>query len=231
MNKQLATILMLGAGVVVAACNPAQGDWNKAVSLNNLGAYQKFVREHPADEHADTARGKILALQDDQAWSLAQQANSLQSYQDYLKTEGGGIHVLEAKARIASLERANAWQAAHSERSPAALQAFLDKYPEGAEATQARAELNDLAYRVELAQLHSKTAAESRRTHLQTRFGDVVHDIVVLPPRGSDSHYIVTSAPMSQAEASAACAALKRSHQLCNVVHSSDARSAKNVTQ
>jgi hypothetical protein len=231
MARQLAAILMLGAGLGLAACNSAHSDWNKAVSVNSLDAYQKYVREHPTDEHADTARGKILAIQDDQAWSRAQQANTLQGYQDYLKAEGGGIHVLEAKANIASLERAGAWQAAQSDGSPAALQAFLQKYPDGPEAAQARQKLNDLAYSVELARLHNKSAAESKRKQLQARFGAVVHEIIVLPPAGAKGDYTVASSPMSQAEANAACATLQHSRQLCKVIHSSDERSAKNTSQ
>jgi hypothetical protein len=230
-KRQLVTILVLSAGLGMAACNSAHSDWNKAVSVNSVDAYQKFVQEHPTDEHADTARGKILALQDDQAWSKAQQANTVQGFQDYLKAEGGGIHVLEAKANIVSLERASAWRTAQSDGSPAALQAFLQKYPDGTEAAQARQKLNELAYSVELAHLHSKAAAESKRTHLQARFGTVVHDIVVLPPAGVNKDYTVASSPMSQADANAACATLQRSHQLCKVVHSSDERSAKNVAQ
>jgi hypothetical protein len=97
----------LGAALVLAAgCGTAEYDWNKAAAANTLAAYQSFVREHPSDKRADDARGRILALQDEQAWAAAQKAGDIAGYQTYLKTESGGVYAERAQYEIDSLRRA-----------------------------------------------------------------------------------------------------------------------------
>src|SRR5258708_26697265 len=84
-------------GAALTACNTAESAWQQATAANTLSAYQTFLQEHADSKHVENARGRILALQDEQAWSAARSANSIASYQDYLKTESGGAHVREAK--------------------------------------------------------------------------------------------------------------------------------------
>ena len=128
-------------GAALTACNLAEGDWQQATAANTLTAYQAFLQKHPDSKHADNARGRILALQDEQAWNTARAANSIAGYQDYLKTESGGVHVGEAKYQITALQRADAWKAIQNDASAASLQSFLLKYPQGLESNEARARL------------------------------------------------------------------------------------------
>jgi hypothetical protein len=218
MLNRLPTALVLSASLLIIACTPAWYDWNKAMAANTVAAYQAFVRKHPHDEHADDARGRVLALSDDQDWMMAQRSNTLESYQKYLQQEGGGVHADDARYQITALERAAAWKAMGSDASVAALQAFLQKYPQGPESNQARKKLEDLAYRVQLADTRSQAAAEHQRARLQARFGNVLHEVVVIPPSASDRLFKVASAPMSHADADSACAALARAHQRCKPV-------------
>jgi hypothetical protein len=129
---------------VLAACNTAKSDWNMATAANTLDAYQTFLRQHGSDEHADNARGRILALQDEQAWSKARAANTAEGYDAYLKTEGGGVHAEEAQYYLTALQRAQDWKAIQNDVSAASLQAFLQKYPQGVESNQARDRLKEL---------------------------------------------------------------------------------------
>ena len=98
MKNRLTTGLVLCTSLLLMACNLAEYDWYKATSANTLIAYQAFVREHPGDKHADEARGRILALQDDADWNTAKNLNTIAGFQDYLQKESGGVHVLEAQA-------------------------------------------------------------------------------------------------------------------------------------
>jgi len=122
MKNRLTKGFVLCTSLLLMACNFAEYDWYKARSANTLAAYQAFVREHPGDKHADDARGRILALQDDADWNTAQNLNTIAAFQDYLQKESGGVHVLEARQK-----------------------------------------LDDMAYRVQLADTHSKAADEHKR--------------------------------------------------------------------
>jgi sporulation related protein len=218
MNIRSIIPVVLCSSVLLTGCNTAENDWNKATASNTVAAYQGFLQEHGSDKHADNARGRILALQDDQAWTTARTANTVEAYDEYLKIEGGGVHAQQAQYYVTALRRAADWESIKDDADDAALQAFLQKYPQGLEANQARSKLKDLNYRVELANARSKASAERKRAQLQVRFGKVLHDIVVLAPSGSGTLFRVTSGPMSQATASSACASLERAHQRCKLI-------------
>jgi hypothetical protein len=204
--------------LALAGCGTADWDWNQAKAANTLSAYQSFVQNHPADKHADDARGRILALQDEQAWAAAHKIDRIESYQAYLKAEGGGSHAEQAQFEITALQRADAWKGLQSDLSVASLQAFLHKYPQGAESVLARRKLAEIDYRLQLADARSESGAEAKRAHLQAKFGPVLHEVVVIAPRGADTDYRVISGPMDQAMAKAACATLERSHQSCKLI-------------
>jgi SPOR domain len=221
MNIRSMTPVVLCTAILLAACNTAEDDWNKATAANALTAYQAFLQKHGSDKHGDDARGRILALQDDQAWTAARAANTVEAYDEYLKKEGGGVHAQQAQYYLTALHRAADWQTIKDNASVAALQAFLQKYPQGLEAEQAREKLKDLNYRVELADARSQASAERKRAQLQAKFGKVLPDIVVLAPGASGTVFRVTSGPMSHATANSACAALERAHQSCKLIEGS----------
>jgi hypothetical protein len=210
--------LAVCAGLALAGCGTAEWDWNKAAAANTLAAYQAFVKDHPGDRRAEDARGRILALQDEQAWAAALKANSLEGFQDYLKAEGGGVHAEQAQFQITAIERAAAWKELPSDATAESLQVFLQKFPQGAESVLARTKLADLAYRVQLADLRSKSGAESKRAQLQAKFGSVLREVVVIAPSAPSTTYRVTSGLMSQARAKSACETLERAHQNCKLV-------------
>jgi hypothetical protein len=218
MNIRLLIPALVCVGAALAACDTAESDWNKTMAANTVAAYQTFLQKHPGNKHADNAQGRILALKDEQAWSDAQATNTIASYQGYLTAESGGVHVGEAKYHITALQRANDWKAIPNDASAETLQAFLSKYPQGIESNEARAKLKELDYRVQLADSRSKTEAEHKRGQLATKFGQVLHEVVVLPPNAPGTLFRVTSGPMSQASANSACATLEHEHQHCKLV-------------
>lgn len=221
-KKLIPALVCIGAAL--SACNTADGDWRQATAANTMSAYQAFLQKHADSRHAENARGRILALEDDQAWNAARADNSIKGYEDYLKAQSGGIHVGEAKYQITALQRAAAWKAVQNEASAASLQAFLLKYPQGLESNEARARLKELDYRVQLADSRSAAAAERKRAQLESKFGSVLHDIVVVPPNAPGTMYRITSGPMSQATANSTCATLEREHQSCKPVPGADAQ-------
>jgi hypothetical protein len=213
------------AGFALAGCGTAEWDWNKASAANTLAAYQAFVQNHPNDQRADDARGRILALQDEQGWAAAQKAASIAGYQAYLKTYGGGIHAEQAQFELAALQRAQAWKALQNDVSVPSLQAFLQKYPQGPESILARRQLRDFGYRVELADVRSESGAQAKRAQLEAKFGTMLREVVVLAPKAPETRYRVISGLMTQATANSTCATLERSHQSCKLIQDTQSSS------
>lgn len=219
--KTIQTIPLFIATALLIACSSADSDWKKADAANTTAAYADFLKQHPNDGHAPQAHERLQKIADEQAWSDAQKTNTLESYQQYLQKEPGGSHVPEANTQVTALGRAAAWKTAQAANTESALQDFLQKYDQGPEADQARAQLQKLKsanYRVQLGTSRDQKAAEKSRGSLQTRFNGELQDLVVIPPAGSDKLYRIASAPMTESDATSACAKLKKAHQHCEVV-------------
>jgi len=212
------TITLFFISLTIIACNSANSDWEKADAAKTAAAYQQFLKEHPNDSHAQQARERLQRIEDNDDWSTTQNSNSLEAYQQYIQR--GGTHVADARARILALERAAAWKNAQAANTEVALQDFLKTYNEGPEADQARSQLQTLesnGYRVEFATFKDQLDAAKAHDRFKARFGNELSDVVVIPPAGSEARYRVVSAPMSEADANAACAKIKKAHQSCKV--------------
>ena len=213
-----ACIFILGT---LVACSSAETDWKTADSQATVAAYQKFLTDHPNDSHAELARNKIHSLEDEQAWAQAGKTNTADSFRQYVQTQPNGVHLQEANDRITGFERADAWKTVQADATAASLQGFLAKYPQGPEADQARAQLQKLSaeqYRVQLATFREKAQAERARARLQSQYGKVLREVVVVPPGAQDKLNRVDSAPMTHDEAQSACETLKKEKQHCEVV-------------
>jgi len=212
----------------VIACSSSEADWQQATTANTIGAYQDFLKQHPNGQHADEARSRIRSIEDDQAYVAALNSNTQQSFEQYLRNHPSGAHAQEARDRITGFERAAAWKAAQSEASAGAIQAFLQKYPTGPESDEARAQLQKLQadFQVQLASYRSRRSAERDATRMKSRYGDILHDVVVIPATPSDKLNRVRSASMSESDARSACAELKKKHQRCEVVKSDEGAAA-----
>jgi hypothetical protein len=222
MNTRLLMPALVFAAAVLSACNMmTESDWHEATHANTIAGYETFLQEHPGNKHADNARGRILALRDDQAWSAALASNSIAAYDGYLKAWSGGVHVGDAQYQITALQRADAWKAIQNNPSAASLQAFLAIYPQGRESNEARTKLAGF-YHLQLADARSAAAAERTRAELSRKFAKELSNIVVAAPLAAPdtlgSMYRVISGPMSQAAANSACATLERARQSCKPV-------------
>lgn len=219
--------LALCAALAMTACSTANKDWANANAENTVAGYQAFVAKHADDQHAQEAKTRIAALQDDAAWKTAQDGNSLDSYQNYLQSEPAGTHTQAARDQIMGLQRASAWKTAQSDGSATALQAFLQKYPQGPEADQARQKLAAIHsdYRAELGTFHNERAAQRKRSELQSKFSKVLTEVDVLAPDSANKRYRVMSGLMDRQNAESACASLKRDHQNCEVVKADQGQS------
>jgi outer membrane protein assembly factor BamD (BamD/ComL family) len=203
------TVLSLVVAAVLVACSSAESDWNKASTANTAAAYQDFLTKHPTGAHVQDAHNRLEKLTDDQAWSDAQQK------------EPNGVHATDAHSQVDALNRAADWKTAQAANTEPALQDFLKKYSTGPEVDQAQAQLQKLqseGYRVELASFKDEKAAEKSRDTLKAKFGSELNDVVVIPPSGFEKQQRVASAPMTEADAKAACAKLKKAHQHCEVI-------------
>jgi hypothetical protein len=211
--------LLVGPVSVLAACHSGQSDWAAATKSNTVAAYQTFLKQHPNDPHDTQARERIGQLEDEAAWNQAQVASTVEGYQQYLATEPQGAHAQEARDQVVSRQRSSDLQKAQQANTAEALQAFIQKYPGTDEAEQARTALDHLAsYRTELASAHSRSAADRERRELARRFAKELPQVVVLTPDASAPEYRVTSGPMTQQDANAACQTIMAAHHSCKVI-------------
>lgn len=217
MNTRFLMPALLCIAAALSACSMAGHDWKKATAANTLQGYEAFMHEHPHSKYTDDAKGRILALRDEQAWSAALATNTIAGYNAYLKAWSGGVHASDVAYQITALQRAAAWKELQNDPSAASLQAFLVVYPQGRESNEARAKLKEF-YHLQLADLHSAAAAERKRAELQRRFGKELSDIAVIAPTPPAKTFAVVSGPMRQADASSTCATLERAHQNCKLV-------------
>lgn len=217
--RRLSLPWLICSAVLLVACGSAKYEWSQANSLNTIAAYQTFLSKYPNDVHATDAMRRIAELQDAQAWSTAQTASTVQGYQQYLSAEPNGAHLQAAQDEIASRERSAAWHSVETNETAQSLQEFLQKYPTGTEADRARDKLKTLAgYRAELGVAHSQQLADRERDALAKRFGKEFQQVLVLEPDANNRDYRIASAPMSEQDATAACASVKHAGRSCKVV-------------
>ena len=217
MKKSLLVLCVITAGVL-AACSSPNADWQKATQQNSVASYQQFIQQHPSDARVEQARNRINALNDEQAWSTAKSANTLDAYQQYLKQEPNGMHAADAQDKVNSLQAADAWQTAQTTNTAAGYQDFLQKYPNAAQAADAQAALKKLTgFQALLASTRSKAFADKLAKTLKSKFGNELQDVVIVP---HGKLFEVRSAPMTESDAKAACAKLRKAHQRCEVVKS-----------
>ncbi len=220
MKKSFLVLCVITAGALAACSNPT-ADWQKANTQNTVAAYQQFIQQHPNDARVAQARNRINALNDEAAWSTAQNANTAEAYQQYLQQQPNGMHAADAQDKINGLQEAAAWQNAQSTKTAAAYQEFLQKYPNSPHAADAQDALKSLTgYQALLASTRSKTLADKLAQRLKEKYGNELQDVVVVPPTGKSKTLEVRSAPMTESDAKAACAKLKKAHQHCSVVKS-----------
>jgi SPOR domain len=219
-KKSFLVLCVITAGVLAACSNP-NGDWQKATQQNTVAAYQQFIQQHPDDARVQQARNRIDALKDEQAWTAAKNANTLDAYQHYLQEEPNGMHATDAQDKVTTLQADDAWQSAQSTNTAAAYQDFLQKYPNAPQASQAQDALKKLTgYQALLASSRSKAYADKLAKRLKSKFGSELQDVVVVPPSGKSKLTEVRSAPMTEEDAKAACAKLRKAHEHCEVVKS-----------
>ena len=216
--RRLSLIGILCGTVLLSACGRGY-EWSHANTLNTVAAYQKFLSEYPTGPHAVDARTRIATLQDERAWTAAQISSSVQGFQQYLTAEPNGAHVQMARENIASRDRDDAWQATQANVTVQSLRDFINKYPSSSEADEARERLQAIAgYRAELGTARSERLADRERDALEKRFGRHLRQVVILEPDAKDRDYRITSAPMSEQDATAACETLQHSGRFCTVV-------------
>jgi outer membrane protein assembly factor BamD (BamD/ComL family) len=219
-KKSFLVLCVITAGVLAACSNP-NGDWQKATQQNTVASYQQFIQQHPDDARVQQARNRIDALKDEQAWTDAKNANTLDAYQQYLQQEPNGMHATDAQDKVNSMQADAAWQSAQSTNTAAAYQDFLQKYPNASQASQAQEALKKLTgYQALLYSTRSKALADKLAQRLKSKFGSDLQDVVVVPPSGKSKVTEVRSAPMTEADAKAACAKLRKAHARCEVVKS-----------
>jgi hypothetical protein len=131
------------------------------------------------------------------------------------------MHAADAQDKVNALQQDAAWQTAQSTNTAAGYQDFLQKYPNSPHAADAQTALKNMTgFQAQLASTTSKAMADKLAKRLKDKYGSDLQGVVVVPPTGKSKKLEVRSAPMSEDDAKAACAKLKKAHQHCEVVPS-----------
>ena len=153
---------MILATLLLAGCDTPEHDWTRAKAVNTMAAYRSFVDAHPESDHAENARARLRALQDEFDWASAQWTNTDGAFKNYLQSDPGGRHVQEAQAQVFEIERTRAWSLVLRSPSVDTLQGYLRTYPYASNADEARRQLDALTF-VQLAEARSKRSGEKKR--------------------------------------------------------------------
>ena len=129
------------------------------------------------------------------------------------------MHAADAQDKVNGLQADAAWQTAQSTNTAAGYQDFLQKYPNSPHTSDAQDALKKLTgYQALLGTSRSKATADKLAARLKDKYGSDLQDVVVVPPTGKSKTLEVRSAPMTEDDAKAACAKLRKAHQHCEVV-------------
>lgn len=125
--------------LVLCACQPRA--WDAAEKKDTAAAYRAFLRGHPNDDNAPTARARLAQLELEEA----RKVHTVVAYKRWLEEFGDDEKVPQARALLEGLR----FNAAKAKGTAAAWRLFLRDHPDGAHAAEAeaavtRAELSDL---------------------------------------------------------------------------------------
>ncbi|MFM1887626.1 MAG: hypothetical protein RL026_2783 [Pseudomonadota bacterium] len=96
-----ASLAMVCALVVLAACSREQQEWQDAQAADTVLAYEHFIQLHPGSSRANAAQLRMLQLAEEQAWQEASSADTAEAYRRFLRRFPTGQWAAEARLRSA----------------------------------------------------------------------------------------------------------------------------------
>ncbi len=133
--------------LVLIACAGTR-DYDRAVLVNSIGAYEGFLQKHPSSKYKPDVEVRLNRLYDERAWKHAVSGNTIDSYRKYLSIYVDGKYVYEAKENIARLEREleieNAWGKAKLANNMESYLLFINMYPKSSFVFDARMQISKL---------------------------------------------------------------------------------------
>lgn len=96
--KWFASIVIL---LLLPACSRQESGWHEAESRDSVAAYQQYLERFPAGAHADAARARIAALQEQEEWDRASRLRTPEAWQRYLAAWPEGRHAATARKQLA----------------------------------------------------------------------------------------------------------------------------------
>jgi cell division septation protein DedD len=186
-------------------------DWEHAQTSDAIEAYNNYLLAHPTGAYMGEARQRITELETEAAWAVAQGAGTREAIEDFLVRYPDSPQAEQARTQLAAMSPP---PPPPPEPKPAATKAKPTTKPAPAKA----AALPTGGYRVQVGAFSSREKAQSEKSRVEKRYGNVVGTLSIENPAGADRVWRVKSAGLTEAAARSACQKLKSSGQECVVV-------------
>lgn len=228
----LMSVLMLAAA---SGCSHEQRDWHSAQAANTIEAYEQFITEHPKSARATDAQAEAVRLTDERDWQRASATDTADAYRQFLFQHPQSKSAPEARIRIENFglspTAAPVPGAGVSQSATTAPQASAPAVEAPTARSSPRAHPAAPAptpsegggrYGVQLGAFSTEAKAQKQWRRLNTRFAAELHgavsDIEHGKSAGGRRVYRLKAQGVTEAQARAICAALKKHSQACVVV-------------
>ncbi len=121
--KPLSLFVSFVCMLVLAGCSTVNMDWEKALSINTLEAYDEFLRKYPDSEYTQQALQKVEPMR----FQKAKEDGTTRGYSLYLMRYPDGSSARKARAQLKALRCAD--RTLVKEGSPAWLRRGDDSHP------------------------------------------------------------------------------------------------------
>lgn len=140
MRKFVISCVIIAIAFLIEGCAITKADWEKASQLNNITAYESFIREHPRSEYVIQAKDIIEQIE----WKNARAEGTRDSLITYRNQYPSGRYLLEAENLLENID----FKEAVAVDSETTYREFLKLYPNGKYRDEANKLAEQSAYKI-----------------------------------------------------------------------------------
>jgi cell division septation protein DedD len=231
-------VILMSLALLASAsgCSHEQRDWRSAQAANTIEAYEGFISAHPKSARAADAQAQIAQLTEARDWQRASTIDTADAYRQFLVQHPQSKSAQEARIRIENFGMSGtSAAAAAAPAAPGAASSAPGALPPAAVAPPSKpaaAPVPAVApsagggqFSVQLGAFSTQAKAQRQWQRLNARFGARLHGTEpdIEPAKSANGRHIyrLRAKPLTEAQARALCAALRKHGQPCVVAGSS----------
>jgi cell division septation protein DedD len=219
-------VILMSVALLAAAsgCSHEQRDWHSAQAANTIEAYEQFINTYPKSARATDAQAQIAQLTEARDWQRASTIDTADAYRQFLAQHPQGKSAQEARIRIENFGMNNAAAAGGGAAPPPGAPAAAPVAAAPAKPAAQPAAPESAAggrYSVQLGAFSTQAKAQNQWRRLSAHFGSKLHGTEPDIEQGKNAKgrriYRLKAKPLTEAQARALCAALRKHGQACVV--------------